>query len=216
MTTQFSYLGHSILITTISPLSNAYNLCKLFDNKIHFRKICKHTVPIITPQILLRYAQLNVGALVNFHNPLLGFGFIGALQGIIYGHANSYYNKVLFGKPFVRSNMFRGTIFASGRDIISQGIPFVYSSKISNYFGIKSDLGKLAIWSSTSLLSILSSHFLHNLQLIMHSNENIRYIDTLKKLQNPTIFWKGVEGRLILLLATNALNEFFLKDVWKT
>ena len=213
---QLAYLGHSTLITTISPLTNAWNICKLSSTSLPFKTLCRLTVPILPTQIALRYVQLNIGACTHFHSPWIAFGFMGALQGVVYGHANAYYARTILKKNVKVSNMLRGSPLAAGRDIISQGIPFMCSRGIADAFGVESKVGKVGVWGVTSVVSILASHSLHNLQVLMHSNKDLGYIDVMKHIKcYPHTFWKGVEGRLVLLLLTNTLNEIFLGPIWK-
>lgn len=50
-------------------------------------------LPILPAQVGLRYLQINASTLIKDHTtPLLGFGSIGVLQGIVYGHANRHLN----------------------------------------------------------------------------------------------------------------------------
>lgn len=64
-------------------------------------------LPILPAQVGLRYLQINASTLIKDHTtPLLGFGSIGVLQGIVYGHANRHFAPLFQGanhKPFFES-----------------------------------------------------------------------------------------------------------------
>ena len=209
-TQQYHLLLYSASITSISPIANLYQVCKLYD-KSFWRHI--HQVPRILPtQVALRYFQLNASNHIKEKtNVIIAFGTIGILQGIVYGHANLNLSR---GMGIITSvslrQMFRGPLFASSRDIISQGIPFLLHRHVLP------DQKPLYHYTTLGLSSVATtclSHPLHCSQLIMQNHPELSHHQALTKLWSDyglKLFHRGVSSRIYLLLFTNLLNDFFL------
>lgn len=162
---------------------------------------------------------------------------VGVLQGGVYGQANIYFcDQLKYGKKLALSGMFRGVAFAACRDMISQGVPFVFSSTVKKivfdplFPADGSDSAKESFvtpyissikhWSSvlfTSVVATILSQGLHNCQVTMQSDASLGYLSTLQRVwKNNGIaaFYRGSEARIGLLLVVNILNEALLKKAW--
>lgn len=204
--TQLTLLGHSTALTTVSPLSNLFQLTKLYEKP--FLPNAYRVFPILPLQIGLRYFQINASFWIKttFHleqhetvSTFLAFGVLGVLQGgVSKAMAIAPITKSLSIVPF-----FRGSSFGFGRDLISQGLPF--------YLG-RSPLEVLG-WS---LVSTFVSHPLHLGQTLMQSDRSMtcsRVPSHLKRRLGWHMFTSGMSARLGLLTVTNLLNFYLLKDV---
>ena len=215
------FLYHASSMTLFSPLSSLYQTTRLFNLKssTFFRNI--RYIPHIFPQqILFRYGQLHVSTLCKENiSPIPAFGIIGILQGGVYGHSNLYFSKRLGITSNVKiTDYFRGPVFAASRDIISQGVPFMLTEKVSEtLFKENSEKYHYPVLFAISALTTSLSHPLHCMQLFAQNNRNKSQlqiaIETCKSYK-LTLFYKGIEARLVLLGLTNMFNDIFLKDVW--
>lgn len=222
-----NYLLYSAAITCFSPTSNLYQLTGLYKKPFLTNL---HLVPRIFPQqMLLRYSQLHISGFFKEHfSPLTAFGIIGVLQGGIYGHANLYYSQELGiqKKPLKFNygsfyNNFRGSLFGGPRDIISQGIPFMFSSKLEDHlkesFTVLANYPTGTKWGSLLSVSVFStylSHPLHNCQILRQTESGLSSLETIKKIIFSRHLFRGAESRVFLLFITNVFNEIFIKPVW--
>lgn len=163
------------------------------NNIIKFKFSPSHA-RILPEQFALRLVQIKMAQLIKQQTDCswLGFAAIGVMQGVCYGHATSR----LAGLPLAFSG--RGLTFGAGRDIISQGVPYNISSNTYQTVGY-------------TFLCTGLSHFLHNLQLLMQT-KNISHRKAIEigfYELGPKLFYKGVSGRINLLLITNLLNYKF-------
>lgn len=159
--------------------------------------ILRATITTAPSQIALRALQYNTASYVSEKtNPWLGFVTLGFFQGMIYGQATQYWSKT----SFLRSTPFRGIPFAIARDLISQGLPYHFTPK---------DKG-LNYLLPINVAAIFASQSLHNLQLIHQSNHSFTYYNTIKKLCDYKLFYRGVKSRLGLLTITNLVNYYCL------
>ena len=216
------FFYHSLSITCFSPLTSLYQITHLYNlpNKnIVFLENSKYIYRIFPQQVLFRCCQLHASTFCkdNF-SPLFAFGIIGILQGGIYGHSNLYFSKKLnITKTIKIRDYFRGPLFASSRDIISQGIPFVYCDSFNNQIFHNN---KNTYYFSLFMLSISStilSHPLHCLQIFIQNNKTLPQLNVVEymiKKHNISLFYKGIESRIILLFLTNLFNDIFLKEIW--
>lgn len=233
----FSY---SAAVSMFSPAANLYQLVKLNPElKRTTRSLTKTLLVKIYPtQTLLRIVQMNSSSFVKEHtSPWIAFACIGVLQGGVYGHANIYLSRRLgLGYPAWRS-MFRGVGWAAARDTISQGCPFMFSQYLNEqlisplYDGIFGNsfshpnhsnsnsaehIKKMvSVFAMTIPATYLSQGF-HNLQTTMQSKE-LSYFHACRSLwtnNGISMFYKGAEARIGLLLIINVLNEFILKPAW--
>ena len=208
-------LFHSTGLTFFSPLSSLYQVTRLYNLGNHILLKNIRYIPNIFPgQVLMRYGQSHIATECKDHlNPLPAFGLIGILQGGVYGHSNLYFSKKLGLIHDIKfQNYFKGPIFASSRDIISQGIPFYlmkYISQDSPYY-YPSLLG-------FSMGSTILSHPLHCMQLLNQTNPNTNQYQIAKEAitgRRWSLFYRGSESRLVLLFLTNLFNDIFLKNLW--
>ena len=225
--------GYGAGISTVSPVATVYQLCRLNPSVANttFSRMMSMSAMVFLPQTILKAVQMNISTPVKENlNPWAAFACIGILQGGVYGQANMYFSQQLkLGKEFKLIGMFRGVGFAALRDMISQGIPFVYS-KTMRYVVFdrllpdgemnSSYLPHIKHWSSvlfTSAIATVMSQGLHNCQLMMQSNQELTYLTTLQtvwKNNGIATFYRGAEARIGLLLVVNVLNELLLKPAW--
>lgn len=67
----------------------------------------------------------------EYLNPWAAFAVVGVLQGGVYGQATIYYSQQLgLNKKVDLRGLFRGVGFAAARDLVSQGIPFMWSGML--------------------------------------------------------------------------------------
>jgi len=87
---------------------------------------------ILPHQTLLKVAQMNASTPVKEHlNPWAAFAVVGILQGGVYGQSNVFFSQNLgIGKDVSLKGVFRGWGYAGARDMMSQGIPFVFAEKV--------------------------------------------------------------------------------------
>jgi hypothetical protein len=174
---------------------------------------------------------MNISTPVKeYLNPWMAFAVVGILQGGVYGQCNMYFSKTLgIGKTFNIKGMFRGVAFAGCRDMISQGVPFMFSAYTRQYvfdnlFPTTSDssnwLVQFKYWGSvltTSMIATVASQGVHNCQITIQADQSLTYKTTLEKIWSQhgfRMFYKGAEARIGLLLVVNILNELLLKPAW--
>jgi hypothetical protein len=237
-------LGYGAAISLVSPAATAYQLCRLYQIKPTSSQLMRMSMTIFPHQTLLKVLQMNASTPVKeYLNPWAAFGVVGVLQGAVYGQANMHFAKVLgiassssaaaVSPVAMVSGMFRGSLFAGGRDMISQGLPFMCSSVIrttvldtivpTNKFDDSTRnrvLESVKHWTallSTSIVATYLSQGLHNLQITMQADASITYaqvVPTVWKKHGLSMFYKGAEARVGLLLLVNVLNELLLKPAW--
>ena len=169
-----SFLYHSSTITLFSPLASLYQTSTLFNKS--FISNLKFVPRIVPQQILLRYGQLHISTQCKDQfSPITAFGIIGILQGIVYGHSNLYFSKQLGVIPKINYlNYLRGPIFASSRDIISQGIPFALTETVRDtLFEEETPLTHYSTLFSLSIGSTILSHPLHCFQTYIQNTNNV-------------------------------------------
>ena len=231
------FLSHSISMTFFSPLSSLYQITQLYNLdqkrglvKLHnspFVQNIKYIPRIFPQQVLLRYGQLHLSTLCKQQEEIptvVAFGIIGILQGVVYGHSNLYFSKKLniLNKDIKITKYFRGPAFAASRDIISQGLPYALTEKVSNHLFKNKASDPFYHYGTLFTLSTLStflSHPLHCFQVFAQNETGKSHYQIAKqaiKLHRWSLFYKGIEARLILLGLTNFFNDMFLKDVWST
>lgn len=220
------FIQHSTIVSLFSPIASLYQTSKLFGQP--FQSNLRHIPPIFLPQIFLRYTQTSLSTdCKDIFNPLIAFGFIGILQGGVYGHSNLYFSdKMNISHNMVMRNYFKGPVFAATRDVISQGLPFYltpllvpYTFSITKQY-VSENVNKwdeLTILSSLSIISTYLSHPFHCLQTFIQNKPKSTQIDIAKKIIKQykwTLFYRGITGRLFLLLITNFSNHMFLRRIW--
>lgn len=134
--------------------------------------------------------------------------------------------------------MFRGGLFAAGRDMFSNGVPFLcsglmYSHVVDKLFPSKriefysngntekiEFINNLKYWFSvlsTSVISTYLSQVFHSCQITIQSNQQFNYAQSIAYLWKNngwSMFFKGAEARVGLLLAVSILNQLLLKKAW--
>ena len=185
-----------------------------------FFRNTKYIPHIFPQQILFRYGQLHASTLCKENiSPIPTFGIIGILQGGVYGHSNLYFSKRLGITSDIKiSDCFRGPVFAASRDIISQGVPFMLTEKVSEtLFKENSEKYHYPVLFAISALITSLSHPLYCMQLFAQNSRNKSQLQiAIEKCKTHrwSLFYKGIEARLVLLELTNLFNDIFLKDVW--
>jgi hypothetical protein len=165
---------------------------------------------------------------------------VGVLQGGIYGFSNVHFSKAWKLGSLAASTtslssrismVFRGSLFAGVRDMISQGTPFMCSKYVQSNaldvlvptVGDETTTGRLDFvkhWASllsTSVTATYLSQGLHNCQTTMQTNSSFGYMDAVKKVwadHGLAAFYRGAEARVGLLVIINILNELLLKPAW--
>ena len=62
---------------------------------------------------------------------MIAFGVVGILQGGVYGHSNIFFAKQLkIGTKVTYAGLLRGWGFAACRDMLSQGIPYMFAGTV--------------------------------------------------------------------------------------
>lgn len=222
-------------ISVFSPLASIYQMAKLNPQVVVTNKRMVFLASrVFAVQTLLKSIQMNIGTEVKgVLNPWAAFAAVGILQGGVYGHCNIFYSKELgISKDLglkAYLGMFRGVAFAASRDTISQGVPFMCSGFVKKHVvealfptdETTSDAAKSAKqWASvlsTSVVSTYCSQFFQNCQITMQANPDFGYASTLKSVferNGVSVFYKGAEARVGLLLVVNVLNELLLKPAW--
>jgi len=230
---QILMVGYGVSLSFFSPLANLYQLRALYPC-VKARLLespglaTRLTAQIYGQQVLLRIMQVNLSSPVKDHlSPWLAFGVMGVLQGGVYGHANIHFaRKLSIDRTLTMSMIFRGSWYAFARDMISQGVPFMFSDHVR-----ESVLDKVAPaqdhisstvkqWSSLIGCSIVSTYLsqgFHNCQTAMQTHHDMTTAGAFRSMMTKhgvSFMWKGAEARVGLLLVTNVFNEIFLKPVW--
>lgn len=226
------FIAYGAGISVFSPYASCYQLCKLNPQVVatHSRMISL-SARIFPIQTLLKTIQMNISTPVKeVLNPWAAFAVVGILQGGVYGQCNIYFSKELgIAKKASLLGLFRGVAFAGGRDTISQGVPFMCSAWVKKNIietafptdETTSDTMKsVKQWASvlsTSVVATYASQFFQNCQITMQSNHELGYAATLRSVferNGMSVFYKGAEARVGLLLVVNILNELLLKPAW--
>lgn len=176
---------------------------------------------IMPQQMALKSIQMAISTPIKEKtNTWVGFGVIGVLQGVIYGHAN-----ISIRNQFIKEQkrklhllgMFRGSMFAASRDMISQGIPYVYHKKVGYYLLGENKERQLFSLLFTTTGAAVMSQFFHNCQCNMHVDASLNYEQAVEKTfrqHGLRSFYVGVSNRMFMLYFMNILNEVFLRPVW--
>jgi hypothetical protein len=217
-------------ISAVSPLATCYQLSRInpLVANTPFRRMATMSAAIALPQTALKVIQMNLSTPVReYLNPWAAFAVVGVLQGGVYGQANVHFATKLGLGAVSFMGLFRGSIFAGLRDMISQGIPFVFSSDVRRMgfdpmLPAKSPTSEFVKkWGSilsTSVVATVLSQGPQNSQLMMQSNHSLSYMQTMKHLwtmNGVSALWRGAEARIILLAVVSVLNELVLKPAWE-
>lgn len=231
-------IGYGTTLSFVSPVFTGYQLCRLY--KIHKppAQLVRLALGIVPHQAVLLSMQLNAStAIKDVMNPWSAFFVVGVLQGGIYGFSNVHFSKAwklgsLAATTWSSriSTVFRGSLFAGVRDMISQGTPFMCSKYVqSNVMDVlfptdetttDGTLDFVKHWTSllsTSVTATYLSQGLHNCQTTMQTNASFGYRDAVKKVwadHGVAAFYRGAEARVGLLVIINILNELLLKPAW--
>lgn len=161
-------------------------------------------------QILMKRLQMEVAKeTAEPCGTFVSFGLVGLTQGMIYNQAVCQFKGIYLKQR----NLFRGCVVGSFRDMISQGIPYVFNK---NDF-IESKYCKFISTLGLSVICTFGSHIFHNIQITMQSHPHLNYRRSLIYLRNVhgfRSFYSGVSSRLLLLGITNVLNVFLLDNVF--
>jgi len=223
---QKMFAGYSLGISLFSPMANLYQIKRLHPSvNPSYLRMCASIYP---HQVGLRMLQVNLATPVKEHmNPWLAFGTLGVLQGCVYGQANvSFAKKLNLTRSLKLRNIFRGSGYAGVRDVISQGVPFMFSKKFSQRYldpiwpSNDPFTNSVKHWSSvisTSVVATYLSHGFHVCQTEMQTNTSLSYSGAIRQVYKDhgwRFLRKGAEARVGLLLVTNIFNEIFLKPAW--
>lgn len=227
------FLAYGAAISLFSPYASIYQLCKLNPQvQATNARMLNLSARVFPVQTALKFVQINIGTEVKeYLNPWACFAVVGILQGGVYGQCNIYFSKQLgIAKNPSLKGLFRGVAFAAGRDTVSQGVPFMCSPLMKKYVvealfpddDHTSDFSKsVKQWASvlsTSVISTYGSQFFQNCQISMQANQELGYAGTLKDVfarNGMSVFYKGAEARVGLLLVVNVLNVLLLKPAWE-
>lgn len=219
-------------ISVFSPYASIYQMVRLNPQvSVTNARMMSLSARVFPIQTLLKSIQMNVGTKVKeYLNPWAAFAVVGILQGGVYGQCNIYFSQQLgIAKKASLLGLFRGVAFAAGRDTISQGVPFMCSGWVKRHIveavfpddETTSDTTKsVKQWASvlsTSVVSTYLSQFFQNCQITMQANQELGYAATLKSVferNGMSVFYKGAEARVGLLIVVNVLNELLLKPAW--
>mmetsp|Transcript_4323 Transcript_4323/g.5011 ORF Transcript_4323/g.5011 Transcript_4323/m.5011 type:complete len:259 (-) Transcript_4323:342-1118(-) len=226
-------LAHAFGVSLFAPTASIYQLLKV--NPHVKARIWPEGVNlarrILPQQTLLKLVQMNVSTPVkNELNPWAAFAVVGVLQGGVYGHSNVFFSQQLnIGKQVSMKGIFRGSGYAACRDMVSQGIPFVFAEKVKeNVFdqawdtssdpdGVASKSKQYLSVMCTSIVATYLSQGCHNCQIMMHSDQTIGHVGAFRKafaLNGWKLFYRGGEARVGLNIIVTFLNQLFLKHVW--
>lgn len=124
------------IISMVSPLASIYQLSRLNPHiPCSTSQMVKLAAIVFPVQTILKTIQMNISTPVKSNlNVWAAFAVVGVLQGGVYGQCNIYFSKKLgIGKTLSLKGMFRGVGFAGFRDMISQGVPFIFSEYTRKY-----------------------------------------------------------------------------------
>ena len=184
---------------------------------------------------MLKAFQMNASTPAkDYLNPWAAFAVVGVLQGVVYGQANIHFTRTLklvsHIPTMTLAGVMRGSVFAAGRDMVSQGAPFVLSGSVREALfdpmlpadePAEGMLARAAHWGGvglTSVLATVASQGLHNAQIKMQSDQTLSYAATVRTLWREnglSVLYRGAEARIGLLLIVNLLNEAVLKPAWE-
>eukprot|EP00516_Mucochytrium_quahogii_P001046 CAMPEP_0203752878 /NCGR_PEP_ID=MMETSP0098-20131031/6741_1 /ASSEMBLY_ACC=CAM_ASM_000208 /TAXON_ID=96639 /ORGANISM=" , Strain NY0313808BC1" /LENGTH=252 /DNA_ID=CAMNT_0050643245 /DNA_START=30 /DNA_END=788 /DNA_ORIENTATION=- len=221
---------YGFCISLFSPTASVYQLAKLNPQvNVTGKEMLKLSARILPHQTFLKAAQMTASTPVKEAlNPWAAFAVVGVLQGGVYGQSNIHFSSALkIGKDLSYKGMFRGAAFAGGRDMISQGVPFVLSGHFRKYVvdqvypsneGPADGIKHWCALLSTSIFATFASQGLHNCQITMQAQHDLTYASTIRKVWSENgikFLWRGGEARVGLLLIVNVLNELLLKPAWE-
>jgi hypothetical protein len=234
-------VGYGTTLSFVSPVFTGYQLCRLYKIQKPPAQLVRLALAIVPHQAVLLSMQLNAStAIKDVLNPWSAFFVVGVLQGGIYGFSNVHFSKAWKLGSLAASTtslssrismVFRGSLFAGVRDMISQGTPFMCSKYVQSNaldvlvptVGDETTTGRLDFvkhWASllsTSVTATYLSQGLHNCQTTMQTNSSFGYMDAVKKVwadHGLAAFYRGAEARVGLLVIINILNELLLKPAW--
>jgi len=166
-------------------------------------------------QTLLKAAQVATCLpLSEIGSPPLMFAAMGVLQGGVYGQAVLSFTKrwSLTSTPPRLRGLFRGSLFAAGRDSISQGLPWMVRIPLPPTSLGPSTHSKCEVALTAGVATLLSQG-LHNAQSVMQADQRLSHRDALVLLWKKHRlggFFKGFEARIVLVVFVNLLNVQFL------
>ena len=213
-------------ITVFSAPLSAYQICKLYRAPVPVTAMLRSATLIFPHQTVLKMAQMNACKPVkDYLNPWAAFAAVGVLQGGVYGQANIHFTKsfnLVKTAPSL-AGLFRGSGFAGARDMLSQGVPFVFSGPFRQTFLDSADSLPPVVKTYGSVLTMSAvgtvlSQGLHNCQIMMQSNQGLSYAGALRsvyEVHGVSALYKGAEARMGLLMVVNVLNELLLKPAWE-
>ena len=204
------YAIYASSLSVVTSLDMLHNMSKLQHIYLHPSVIARGTVSMMPTQVMMRFGQIYVSSYITnlTNSPLLGFGSICLTQEVIYNHAMSRWDEIvcksknLTQKPKVGS--YRGLLFSIPRDMISQGIPYYFSTPLS----------LLAV----SAMATVASQGLHNCQMLMRTDPKLTYRNCLPRAYSfygKSLFYAGATGRLGLMAVVNVVNACCLNSVYK-
>lgn len=218
-------------ISLVSPAATAYQLCRLYKVSKPPSQLLRMSMAILPHQTVLKAIQMNASTPVKeYLNPWAAFAVVGILQGGVYGQCNVHFSKALqLGKTAASlTGIFRGSAFAGTRDMLSQGVPFVYSGNVRTNLLDRvwqttpedATANSVKHWTSllsTSIVATYLSQGMHNCQIAMQADQSLNYSQVLSKVwteHGVAALYRGAEARVGLLLVVNVLNELLLKPAW--
>lgn len=204
---QLAYgLTYSSILSIMTPPLVGFNLSTLYQINYQHIPWVHGSLKMFVPQIALRSGQLLIASQIKEQtNPWIGFGCIGLMQGVIYGHANTSWLKYIKLPVKTSPNIFRGALYAISRDTISQGVPYAFRE-----YGLGPVIG-------ISIISTISSQVFHNCQTIMQVKSYLSYRQAFFKgwdRHGYKLFYHGFQSRIALMLGINILNYLFLDKIW--
>jgi hypothetical protein len=224
-------IAYGAAISLVSPAATAYQLCRLYKISKPPSQLLRMSMAILPHQTVLKAIQMNASTPVkDYLNPWAAFAVVGILQGGVYGQCNVHFSKALqLGKTAASwTGIFRGSVFAGTRDMLSQGVPFMCSGAVRTnlldavWETAPEDTTAHAVkhWTSllsTSVVATYLSQGLHNSQIAMQADQSLSYGRVLSKVwteHGVAALYRGAEARVGLLLVVNVLNELLLKPAW--
>jgi hypothetical protein len=226
------FFAYGAGISVFSPYTLLHQLCKLNPQVVMPQlKRVRLAASVFAVQTTLKALQMTASTPIKeYFNPWAAFAAVGVLQGGVYGHASIYFSQQLgLNKTADFRGLFRGAGFAGTRDLVSQGVPFVYSPIVrENVFdrilGVTPDsspsLRSVSHWSailSTSVVATYLSQPFMLMQIVMQTSPGLSHAGTLQQAwarNGFSLLYKGAEARVGLLLVVNVLNELLLKPAW--
>lgn len=228
--------AYGLGISIFAPFASAWQLCKLYKIPIHYPQLAGFAGQILVHQTLLKMAQMNAMTPIKENlNLWAAFAVGGVLQGGVYGQSITHLSKKLnVGSNVSLKGMFRGSAFGAGRDVISQGVPYVFSrsferavidpvlqmvvpSKVMEDPSFAEAKGTCSV-IPVSIGATYGSQALHNCQIKMQSDQSLSYVAATRAVwaeHGSRIFWTGAPARVGLLLVVNILNALVLRRAWE-